>query len=78
MNFTELYEEISKETRYSKAESRRILLTVLDTIRNEVCQGRVVKIRNFGSFKRYESHGKCRVKFNDSEKICEIESFSEI
>lgn len=76
MNFTELYEELSKKRRYSKAESRRIILTVLDIIRDEVCQGRKVKIRNFGTFQRYDSHGKCRVKFNDSENICEIESFS--
>lgn len=77
MNFTELYEELSKKRKISKAESRRILLTVFDILRNEVCQGRVVKIRNFGSFKRYDSHGKCRVKFNDSDNICKIESFSD-
>lgn len=70
MNVKEFVDEIAREFGYTKAESNRILDFVLDTIRNELSQGRTVKIRNFGTFRRYETlSGKCVAKFYSSNNF---------
>ena len=72
MNFGELADVIRKEHGiWTKAESRRILETVLETIRNKLKQGGLVRLRNFGTFERRMSHGKARAKFDDSKNFFE-------
>ena len=69
MNMAELAEVISKDHRLSKALSRRILKTVLNTIRKELRQKHLVRLRNFGTFQARKSHGKRRAKFDDSKNF---------
>lgn len=69
MNITELVEVISKEHNLSKAFSVRILETVLKTIRKELKQNRMVRLRNFGTFTTRKSHGALRAKFDDSKNF---------
>lgn len=70
MNISEFVDEISREFGFSKAESRRIFDFFLNTIRDELRQGRDVKIRNFGTFRRFESiDGKCSPKFYASRNF---------
>ena len=69
MNMTEMTEVIAKEHRLSKSLSNRILKTVLKTIQKELKQGRLVRLRDFGTFQARKSHGKIRAKFNDSKNF---------
>lgn len=69
MNVSELTEAISKEHGISKAFSNRILATVLNTIRKELKQNRLVRLRNFGTFQARKSHGKKRAKFTGSKNF---------
>jgi len=69
MNMTDLTEVISKEHGLSKAFSGRILKTVLNSIRKELKQGNLVRLRNFGTFRAQKSHGKIRAKFDDSKNF---------
>lgn len=69
MNIRELTKVISKEHGLSKAFTRRILKTVLETIRKELKKNRPVRFRNFGTFRACKSHGKVRAKFDDSENF---------
>ena len=69
MNYRELAEVIRKEHGLSWAESSRILETVMETIRDQVNQGHLVRLRNFGTFQPRESHGKVRAKFNASKNF---------
>lgn len=69
MNTWGLTDGIAREHRLSKALSRRILDTVLNTIRSELKQGHIVRIRNFGTFQASKSHGKPRAKFDDSRNF---------
>ena len=66
MNITELADVIAKEHGLSRALSRRILKTALNTIRKELKRGRLVRLRGFGTFRARKSHGKLRAKFDDS------------
>ena len=66
MNYRELAEVIRKEHGLTWAESSRILDTVIETIRAQVKQGHLVRLRNFGTFQPRESQGKVRAKFNTS------------
>ena len=72
MNHRELAEEIRKEHGLSWAESSRILDTVIETIREQLKQGHLVRLRNFGTFQPRESHGKTRAKFNASKNFFEL------
>jgi len=69
MNYRELAEVIRKEHGLSWAESSRILDTVIETIRDQVKKGHLVRLRNFGTFQPRESHGKVRAKFNASKNF---------
>jgi nucleoid DNA-binding protein len=69
MNHRELTEEIRKNHGLSWAESSRILDTVLETIREQLKQGHLVRLRNFGTFQARKSHGKIRAKFNASKNF---------
>ena len=69
MNHRELAEVIRKDHGLSWAESSRILETVIETIRAELKEGHLVRLRNFGTFQARESHGKIRAKFNDSKNF---------
>lgn len=69
MNQEELTNKIAKTHRLPKNISERILKTILKTITGETQKGKKIKIRNFGTFKAYKSHGKIRVKFDDSDNI---------
>jgi nucleoid DNA-binding protein len=72
MNHRELAEEIRKNHGLSWAESSRILETVIETIREELKQGHLVRLRNFGTFQARKSHGKIRAKFNASKNFFEL------
>jgi len=72
MNHRELTEEIRKNHGLSWAESSRILDTVLETIREQLKQGHLVRLRNFGTFQARKSHGKIRAKFNASKNFFEL------
>ena len=69
MNTTELTLVIREEHSLSKAFSIRLLKTVLNTIRDELKQGHIVRLRNFGTFQRKKSHGNLRAKFDDSKNF---------
>ena len=69
MNIRELTQVISKKHSLSKALSNRILKTVLETIRKELKKNRLVRFRNFGTFRARKSHGKLRAKFDDSKNF---------
>ena len=72
MNIGELSEVIAKEHGLPKGFSRRILKTVLNTIRKELKPGHLVRLRNFGTFRARRSHGKWRAKFDDSKNFFKI------
>ncbi len=72
MNHRELAEEIRKNHGLSWAESSRILNTVIDTIREQLKQGHLVRLRNFGTFQARKSHGKIRAKFNASKNFFKL------
>jgi len=69
MNIRELTQVISEKHGLSKALSRRILKTFLETIRKELKQKHMVRLRNFGTFRARKSHGKVRAKFDDSKNF---------
>jgi nucleoid DNA-binding protein len=69
MNIPELALVISEEHSLSKSFSIRILKTALNTIRKELKQNRMVRLRNFGTFGARKSHGKLRAKFDDSKNF---------
>ena len=70
MNVKEFVDEIAREFGYTKEESNRILDFFMDTVRKELSQGREVKIRNFGTFRRYETKSeKCVAKFYSSKNF---------
>jgi len=69
MNISELIGILSKEHGLSKALSSRILKTIFETIRDQVKQNRIVRLRNFGTFQARKSHGKIRAKFDDSKNF---------
>lgn len=69
MNVKELVGCISREFGYNKAESERILQFILNKIRSELKEGRVVRLRNFGTFIKRKSHGKQRPKFTASKNF---------
>ncbi len=72
MNHRELAEEIRKNHGLSWAESSRILDTMIETIRDQLKQGHLVRLRNFGTFQARKSHGKIRAKFNASKNFFEL------
>ncbi|MBA7494498.1 hypothetical protein ES702_05074 [subsurface metagenome] len=72
MNMAELTHVISKRYFLSKAISEEILKTVLETIREELKQKHLVRLRNFGTFQARKSHGKVRAKFNDSKNFFKL------
>jgi len=69
MNIAELTQVISKRFFLSKSFSNELLDTVLETIREELKQNRLVRLRNFGTFQARKSHGKIRAKFNGSKNF---------
>jgi nucleoid DNA-binding protein len=74
MNISEFVDKIYKEFGFSKAESRRIFDFFLKTVVDELRQGREIKIRNFGTFRRHESlDGKCSPKFYASRNFFKSE-----
>jgi len=71
MNRQQLINIISREHGYHKAESERILNTILGTIKTQLRKGNLVRLRNFGTFQARKSYGKVRAKFDDSKNFFE-------
>jgi nucleoid DNA-binding protein len=69
MNSKELARIISKEYLLSQSLANPILKTILKTIASELKSGRLVRLRNFGTFRARKSHGKLRAKFDDSKNF---------
>lgn len=69
MNKQQLIEIISQEHGYPKAESERVLNTILAAIKKELKEGNIVRLRNFGTFKARRSRGQIRAKFNGSKNF---------
>ena len=70
MNYEELAETVRKDLRlFTHAEGRRIVESVVEAIRGEVRRGRSVRLRNFGTFSRYKSRSKDRVRFSASKNF---------
>ena len=69
MNLQQITKIISREYILPKTLSENILKTILETIRQELKQNHIVRIRNFGTFQTRKSHGKLRAKFNDSKNF---------
>lgn len=69
MNSKELARILSKEYHLSQDLSNQILKTILKTIVSELKQDHRVRLRNFGTFSARKSHGKLRVKFDDSKNL---------
>jgi len=72
MNKQQLINTISREHGYHKAESERILNTILQTIKIELRKGNLVRLRNFGTFQARKSHGKVRAKFDESKNFFKV------
>ena len=69
MNYKELSRVISAKFDLSKTISEGILQTILQSIASELKSGRLVRLRNFGTFRARKSHGKLRAKFDDSKNF---------
>ena len=69
MNIKGLARVLSKEYSLSLSLSQQILKTILQTIAAELKSGRLVRLRNFGTFRARKSHGKLRAKFDDSKNF---------
>ena len=69
MNTRGLTRVISAKFGLSRANSGAILKTILQTIASELKSGRLVRLRNFGTFQARKSHGKLRAKFDDSKNF---------
>ncbi len=69
MNLQQITKIISREYNLPKTLSENILKTILETIRQELKQNRIVRLRDFGTFQSRKSHGKLRAKFNDSKNF---------
>jgi nucleoid DNA-binding protein len=69
MNTKGLTRVLASNYGLSKALSGAILKTLLKTISCELKQGRLVRLRNFGTFQARKSHGKLRAKFDDSKNF---------
>jgi nucleoid DNA-binding protein len=69
MNLKDFIRILSKEYHLSQGLANSILKTILKTIVSELKQGRLVRLRNFGTFSARKSHGKLRAKFDDSKNF---------
>jgi nucleoid DNA-binding protein len=69
MNLKDLARALSKEYHLPRALANSILQTILRTIASELKSGRLVRLRNFGTFQARKSHGKLRAKFDDSKNF---------
>ena len=69
MNTKGLTRVISSKFSLSKTLSGAILQSILQTIASELKSGRLVRLRNFGTFRARKSHGKLRAKFDDSKNF---------
>ena len=69
MNSKGLSRILSKEYHFSQALANQILKTILRTITLELKNGRLVRLRNFGTFTARKSHCKLRAKFDDSKNF---------
>ena len=69
MNLKDLARAFSKEHHLSRGLANSILKTILKTITSELKSGRLVRLRNFGTFQARKSHGKLRAKFDDSKNF---------
>ncbi len=66
MNQGDLITILARNHGFTKALAGRVLSTVFETIRSELSAGGEVRIRDFGTFRARESHGKARAKLDDS------------
>ncbi len=69
MNLKDLARILSKEYHLSRSLANSILQTIFQTIASELKSGRLVRLRNFGTFSARKSHGKLRAKFDDSKNF---------
>lgn len=69
MNIKGLARVLSKEYNLSLFLSNQILKSILKIIASELKSGRLVRLRNFGTFQARKSHGKLRAKFDDSKNF---------
>ena len=69
MNQADLAKVLHDDYGFSKAESDRVLKTILDTIRQELKQNRQVRLRSFGTFATAKAAGKRRARFRDSKNF---------
>jgi DNA-binding protein HU-beta len=69
MNKTELIEHLASKHSLSKAESGRIVETLLDAVVTTVKKGGVVSIPGFGSFKQHARAARSGVNPSTGEKI---------
>jgi nucleoid DNA-binding protein len=69
VNTTDLAEAIHDRHGFNRAESRRILDSILETIRTEIKRGGRVRLRNFGVFKPRDYYGKTHCVFDDSKNF---------
>ena len=69
MNLKELARLLSKEYNLSLTLSNQVLKSILKIIATELKKGKIVRLRNFGTFQAKKSHGKLRAKFDDSKNF---------
>ena len=69
MNKTELIEHLASKHELTKAESGRIIETLLDAVVTTVKKGGVVSIPGFGSFKQHARAARTGVNPSTGEKI---------
>ena len=62
MKKTDLIEEISKQSKISRSESKFCVKVILEELSSAIASGEAVEVRGFGSF--YKRHRKGRMGIN--------------
>jgi len=73
MNKQQLINQISRQHGHTKAETQRILNSILQTIKIELVKGHLLRLRNFGTFRVRKSRGQRRAKFDPSKNFFKLQ-----
>ncbi len=69
MNKTELIEVVAKKTQVSKKDAERVVTSMIDTIIEEVAEGRDIRIVGFGTFERHDRKERTGCNPQTKEKL---------
>ena len=69
MNKTELIEVVAKKTQVSKKDAERVVTSMIDTIIEEVAEGRDIRIVGVGTFERHDRKERTGCNPQTKEKL---------